>query len=144
MGIVPGWPIINVRIEDVDAGPGECWRVRTCRPDGYAQIRRPPLLVHRVAWEVHHGRRLEPGMEVHHECRTKNCVNPAHLVALSKEDHHALHHGVRTLAEPPAGNCKHGHLWAGFGQVNAQGRWICVECRRAAGRRYDHGKRRPK
>lgn len=143
MGIVPGHPNINLRIRNVEAGPEDCWLVSTCRPDGYAQVGRPPLLAHRIAWEVHNGRSVRDGHEIHHECRTRCCVNPAHLAELSTAEHRLVHGSTRTLSAPPSGECLHGHDWAACGVLSTQGRWICLQCRRDAGARHD-AKRRAK
>lgn len=44
-----------------------------------------PAYAHRVAYEAAHGPLGE--LTVHHLCGQPDCVNPAHLQALSREDH---------------------------------------------------------
>ena len=52
---------------------------------GYGQIVRfrKQLLVHKLAWEIHHGREVHSGMVVEHLCEgidgQKMCYNPLHL-----------------------------------------------------------------
>ena len=48
---------------------------------------------HRAAWRLWVGD-LAPGDVLHHECGTKACVNPSHLVPLTRSAHSRLHaHG---------------------------------------------------
>jgi hypothetical protein len=37
------------------------------------------MTAHRAAWMMQHDQEIPAGMNVNHECHTKNCVNPAHL-----------------------------------------------------------------
>lgn len=144
MARVPGHPNINLRLLDYQAGDGDCWRVRTWRPDGYAQVgRRGETLAHRIAWAVANEQPVPPGHDVHHRCETRNCVNPAHLELLTRAEHSALHHPPTDTARPPGGECRHGHPWNQTAHLTTQGRWICLICQRHAGRRHD-AKRRPK
>lgn len=41
---------------------------------------------HRVAWEKAHGP-IPSGMQVHHRCRNRRCVNVDHLELLSPREH---------------------------------------------------------
>lgn len=43
---------------------------------------------HRMSWRLANGP-IPEGFEVHHKCRQRSCVNPAHLEALSYADHRA-------------------------------------------------------
>lgn len=49
---------------------------------------------HRIAWSLHHGKRIPDGIEIHHRCQVGKCVNPAHLEALTAEEHDARHPAV--------------------------------------------------
>lgn len=138
---VPGFYGITKRIVNLSATDDECWIVATRKPDGYAVFgRRPARLVHRIAWTVWHGE-IPAGHEVHHECRSRSCVNPAHLRLLTESEHTALHHPRRDVSHPPAGTCRHGHDWATFGVLTTQGKWVCTECGREACRRHDAKRR---
>lgn len=41
---------------------------------------RTVAFVHRLAWEIHNGRSLEPGEIVMHRCDNPKCANPEHLM----------------------------------------------------------------
>ncbi len=49
---------------------------------------------HRAALEAVNGP-IPAGFHVHHRCCQRDCVNPAHLQALSAADHRALHAAER-------------------------------------------------
>lgn len=45
---------------------------------------------HIVMWEAEHGP-VPTGCELHHTCERRLCVNPEHLIPLTREAHAALH-----------------------------------------------------
>lgn len=51
---------------------------------------RQPQLVHRLVWEAYHGPRPK-GYDVHHTCENILCVNIAHLILRTHEDHARQH-----------------------------------------------------
>lgn len=60
----------------------DCWEWQKYRQaEGYGVIRDgdKTKLAHRVAWELHNGRSIPPGMIVRHMCDNPPCCNPAHL-----------------------------------------------------------------
>jgi|SRR6516162_1033280 hypothetical protein len=65
-------------------GPDDCWLwLGANNGNGYGVIGRGgreagQTYVHRVAWELAHGP-IPAGLEVDHLCRTRCCVNVAHL-----------------------------------------------------------------
>jgi hypothetical protein len=76
----------------VDEASG-CWDWRgQFSVDGYPRFRIGTVDVraHRWFYEDLVGP-VPAGFHVHHECRNKRCVNPAHLVAVSLEEHTLLH-----------------------------------------------------
>lgn len=66
--------------------PDECWLwMGAVHPNGYAQIKRTrtkQLGVHRLAYELAKGR-IPDGLTIDHLCRTRHCVNPRHLEAVT-------------------------------------------------------------
>jgi hypothetical protein len=70
--------------------------VRFLRGTGYGKKDWRNVRAHRQAWIDAHGA-IPPGVEIHHKCRNKGCVNVDHLEALSPSDHQgALGHGKLT------------------------------------------------
>lgn len=80
--------------------------------------------VHRAVYE-HDVGPIPPGHDVHHECRARPCVNPCHLIALSRADHRSVHAAERTT-------CPSGHPYDGRNSTQR----LCSTCRRAAWRRW--------
>lgn len=48
-----------------------------------------PFGAHRIAWALTYGRM--PSRHLHHKCENKRCVNVAHLVEVTFEEHYRLH-----------------------------------------------------
>ena len=76
-------------------GPDECWNwlgsLRGGRGtgNGYGQFHIADCLkigAHRFAYIITFGP-IPPGMQIHHKCENRACVNPAHLEALNPWDH---------------------------------------------------------
>ncbi len=96
-----------------------CWLWTACVfHHGYGQFMaiRGSKYAHRYSYELAHGA-IPAGMEAHHICKNRACVNPAHLELLSKSDHARLHASIqdRTRFRVPRKNktlkthCCHGH-----------------------------------
>lgn len=47
-------------------------------------------LAHRVFYERANGK-IQEGLEIHHLCKIRSCVNPDHLIALTFADHMTAH-----------------------------------------------------
>ena len=62
-----------------------CWLwISTKDADGYGQFWHESKLVkaHRISYE-HWNDKIPKGLVIEHLCRTKNCVNPQHLEAIT-------------------------------------------------------------
>ena len=46
--------------------------------------------VHRVAYVLKYGP-VPKGLELHHICKNRNCINPRHLIPLSPKAHKTAH-----------------------------------------------------
>jgi hypothetical protein len=93
-------------------GPDECWpwlAGRTGGGYGALWVDGRQITAHIFAFVLAGGQR--DGLDVHHTCRNRACVNPAHLEALSRGEH--------TLIDGPAGvnarktHCLRGHALEG-------------------------------
>lgn len=91
-----GTPIERVMARVVVDEATGCWNFQgVSRADGYGAVGTggrggPKVLAHRLTYE-HHVGPVPDGYEVHHECRNRACCNPAHLTAISPEDHRHEH-----------------------------------------------------
>lgn len=98
-------------------------------PNGYGAIRMAPdrRLAHRVAYELLVGT-LPDGLVIDHLCRVRNCVNPAHLEAVTQGEN--VRRGVLADGRKIGGPvCKRGHLYdAANTYVAADGSRSCRAC----------------
>lgn len=82
-----------------------CWNWTGYKTQyGYGLLRKttsPERSVHRLSWTLHVGP-IPEGMQVHHTCMNRGCVNPDHLEVISPAEHTRLHN-------PPVERCVHGH-----------------------------------
>jgi hypothetical protein len=97
LGIIKGYPVRYVRghwgkrpatLYKVDPDTG-CWNWTRGGSQGYGYIS-SGVAAHRVAYENVHGP-IPTGHIVHHTCGNRACVNPDHLVPLTRSKHARLH-----------------------------------------------------
>ena len=103
-----------------------CWRwFGAQKEDGYGSILAGGRITsaHRVAYELHNGP-IPVGAEVHHVCARPWCVNPDHLVLVTRAEHSRIDR--RTTV------CRRGHPK----RPAPSGKWVCPTCQIAATRRY--------
>lgn len=91
--------------------PEECWGWRgTIKPTGYTTVtvagpKRRNWLGHRLGWWLANGKPDVLPTDLHHTCGNAGCVNPAHLEALTAEEHRRRHYseckrGLHDLTDP--------------------------------------------
>jgi hypothetical protein len=105
----------------VDRGdPASCWLWTGLTNDkgyGLLSVDARHVRAHRYAYELLVGP-IPPGFEVDHVwrrgCRSKSCVNPGHLEAVSKREN------TRRIADKVT--CRNGHLWSEHAYVRPDGR----------------------
>jgi hypothetical protein len=133
-----------------EAGNG-CWLWQASLDEhGYGQFWYGSALgsAHRFAYEFYKGA-IPVGLELDHLCRVHNCVNPAHLEAVSSATNHLRGASARKT------HCVHGHPLSGDNLYlhPKNGRRGCVTCRRRqaaecharkAGMTYEEWINRPK
>lgn len=124
---------IDRLLDMVDVQPDDgCWLQRPSglNGQGYGKIEVGSTLdgtvqtrpSHVVSWEWFNQQPVPEGYEVHHVCEVRNCINPAHLLALTPAGHRAVH--AKT-------HCIHGHEFTPENaHVNAKGWRQCRACRR--------------
>lgn len=126
---------LAVRLERLSVpGPGGCrlW-IGNCLPKGYPLVGKGGngsgnMYAHRAAYELAYGP-IPEGHAVHHRCGNRACINPAHLEAVSRAEHDALH------AKP---TCRQGHaMMADNVYIRPDnGARVCKACRALYMARY--------
>lgn len=78
------------RMQNKIAIVGDCWEWTGSRnPKGYGSVtngKGASMLAHRKAYTIANGK-IPAGFEVDHLCENEPCVNPAHLEAVTPEEH---------------------------------------------------------
>lgn len=127
------------RIERWTDRSGGCWVwTHWLDQDGYAHAsyEGKRVRVHRWSWEQVNGP-VPPGLELDHLCRTRGCVRPDHLQAVSHREN--MMRGVAPSAvNAKKTQCKHGHPFSGENLIlQIDGRRSCRTCtNRRARTRY--------
>lgn len=110
------------------------WTAHCHRKTGYPEIRfkKGTSYAHRVAYELYVGP-IPVGLTIDHLCRTKSCVNPSHLEAVSLKEN-ILRGDSSSAVNKRKTHCKRGHAltenniyqhhWLKYGWRN------CIACNR--------------
>lgn len=87
---------------------------------------------HRLAFAAQYGD-IPEGMQIHHMCRNKLCINTKHLRLVTPKEH-SKEHGLNGIAKIHADKqeCKRGHPLDG---KNKKQRY-CLECHRQSNKRW--------
>lgn len=109
--------------------------------DGYGSVMvdRKRLRAHRVSYEHHRGL-IPEGLTLDHLCRTRSCINPDHLEAVSNRVN--VLRGVGPCAQNARkAACPKGHPYDGPNLYAWEGQRYCRACHREAHRRWKAKKR---
>lgn len=106
---------------------------------GYGHTRHPGqtrgrmAFVHRIAYEFTNGP-IPEGLEIDHLCRVRNCVNPAHLEAVTHRENMLRSTALQV-------ECLRGHRFDEANTYLYRGRRCCRECDRIRGAAYRERRR---
>lgn len=80
-------------------------------------------MAHRLAW-IERSSPIPTGLDLHHLCGNRGCVNVDHLALVTRKEHAALHMVERT-------HCRRGHEWTDENtDWRKDGNRRCRACRR--------------
>lgn len=137
----------------VDKHESGCWLwTGSLNKWGYGQLyagtvdgkRLPPLLAHRLSYQINVGP-IPEGLDVDHVCRVRSCVSPLHLEPVTRRTN--LIRGVGFVSvNAKKTQCVNGHPFDALNTAITKNGWRrCKACNRenarvqAAKRRSDHG-----
>lgn len=100
---------------------------------GRAWYKGKVILAHQSAFIKKYGF-IPEGKELHHICNNRLCVNPSHLIAVTRQEHRKIHGAVGiTLAYKNATTCKLGHPLDGRAKT---GQRFCLKCHTTSTTKY--------
>ena len=108
-----------------------CWSwIRAKTSNGYGRVhyKGRAWKAHRAVFDRHVGP-IAAGLQVHHLCEHRACVNPAHLALVTHAEHCRLSKRVQR------NHCAHGHEYTPDNLLIRNGARYCRTCKRASQRR---------
>jgi hypothetical protein len=125
-------------LEKIRPLPSGCWLwLGALDDDGYGNFWDGSRVVRAHRWAYERWREpIAVGLEIDHGCRSRSCVNPAHMEPVTHREN------VRRGEAPPARQarqtyCKNGHELVGDNlEVDRRGHRRCRTCHVESSRRY--------
>jgi HNH endonuclease len=107
-----------------------CWLWRgVIQPNGYGtfSVRYRYMRAHRFAYELFNGP-IAVGLEIDHLCKTRNCVNPEHLEAVTKKEN-ILRSNCFAAINARKTECTQGHPYDELNTyIDSLGKRHCRRC----------------
>lgn len=112
-------PLYQKLLSNIKLSDGRCWIwKKTPTPNGYGRVWdetiEKDIYVHRASYETFIGSILR-GLEIHHKCFNKLCINPTHLELVTSSQHKMKAGHVRSGSNHFNGkktHCKNGHAFS--------------------------------
>lgn len=118
---------LAVQSELVESGCIEWRGSLNAKGYGKAVYRGQQVMVHRIAYIVHVGE-IPPGLEIHHLCRNRCCINPVHLEPVTH---------LENIRRIPRTECRQGHPFTPENTINRpDGGRKCRACHKERETRY--------
>jgi hypothetical protein len=110
---------------------GKCIHCKSAVDEnGYGRMlyKNKSVCEHRVVYTLSHPKEDITKKIIHHKCHNRFCVNPKHLIAITRKQH-SIEHGLSgwALIHSKKTHCKNGHKYDGF---DGKQRY-CKKCRTA-------------
>ena len=115
---------IMERVKNVDS----CWEWTGSfnhNGYGYISINNKTKRSHRISYELFKGK-IPEGLQIHHECRNRKCVNPEHLEAVTCKVN--LNRGINAMSLRT--HCPQGHEYTSDNLVKRKYGRDCATCNR--------------
>ncbi len=128
----------------VKGGPDECWTWtagRCCRYYGGFSLASKTWKAHRIAYCLFVGT-IPDEHDIHHHCKNKLCVNPAHLECMHSAEHMRLHDTPGSLNRQRT-HCPKGHPYDLLNTRYYNGKRYCRACRRLRYYACEKAQRKP-
>lgn len=115
------------------AGPNECWPwlgapLKAAKGYGRIDVSGVRYVAHRYAHVLFKGP-IPNGYEVDHLCRNTSCVNPAHLEAVTPEEHDQRSASAFRAMQSAKTHCPKGHAYVGANiRRDKNGKRHCRAC----------------